>query len=85
MQLSEWCDASQRKEAVEGPLFKIFWRRIILDEGHSIKNHKAAMSIAVNVNQKCPIFIPLSVKPTKWSNSLKTILRQIADELLECV
>ena len=48
MQLSEWCDASQRKEAVEGPLFKIFWRRIILDEGHSIKNHKAAMSIAVS-------------------------------------
>ena len=48
MQLSEWCDASQKKEAVEGPLFKIFWRRVILDEGHSIKNHKAAMSIAVS-------------------------------------
>ena len=30
-------------------------------------------------------FIPLSANPTKWSNTLKTILRQFADELFECV
>ena len=28
-------------------MFKIFWRRIILDEGHTIKNHKTVSSIAI--------------------------------------
>lgn len=30
-----------------GVLFGINWRRIILDEGHSIRNHKALTSVAV--------------------------------------
>jgi len=46
--LSEWLDSSQPKKVEEGPLFKIFWRRIVLDEGHNIKNHKTGMSIAVS-------------------------------------
>ena len=45
--LNEWLDSSQPKKSEEGPLFKIFWRRIILDEGHNIKNHKTSTSIAI--------------------------------------
>lgn len=45
--LSEWLDSTAPKKLEEGPLFKIFWRRIILDEGHNIKNHKTATSIAI--------------------------------------
>ena len=45
--MGEWLDASQPKKAESGPIFKLFWRRIILDEGHTIKNHKTNVSIAV--------------------------------------
>ena len=36
------------------------------------------ISIGIEVN-------PLSANPTNWSNALKTIRRQIADELFECL
>eukprot|EP00111_Clytia_hemisphaerica_P023657 TCONS_00069728-protein len=45
--LGEWLDSTQPKKAESGPIFKVFWRRIILDEGHTIKNHKTNVSIAI--------------------------------------
>ena len=42
-------------------------------------NNQAAISF------KFLLFKPLSVNPTKWSNTTQTIHRQTADKLLECI
>ena len=39
-------DESLEAKTVVGPLFSIFWERIILDEAHQIRNPKAQTTIA---------------------------------------
>lgn len=40
-------DYARSEEDVQaGPLFRIKWRRVILDEAHQIRNHKAKAAIA---------------------------------------
>ena len=47
----EWMSKASGAEKANRPktsiLFKIHWRRVVLDEGHNIKNHKCMTSMAV--------------------------------------